>query len=116
MPETITDTRMQEILDGGETCVVRIYANWAPAGQDAFRSVADAFDDVQFGEVDVDAHPDAVKAIDAESISIPTIVILSEGKEVDRQSGLWSEPGLAEWITEQTDSDGPSRRPSDHLP
>lgn len=114
MPETITDTRMQEILEGDETWAIQFYADWAPAGTDAFKSTADGLKGIQFGMVNVGEHTEAGKALDIESI--PTIVILHGGDELDRRARSLSEPAIKNWIVEQTGATDPSKFPSENLP
>lgn len=47
-------------------------------------------------KVDVDAEP--AKAQASGVMSIPTLVMMKDGKEIDRKVGLVTEPTLKSWI------------------
>lgn len=47
-------------------------------------------------KVDVDAE--SAKAQEAGVMSIPTLVMVKDGKEIDRKVGLVAEPALKSWI------------------
>ena len=53
-------------------------------------------DRLEFEKVDVDAYPE--RATEFNIMSIPTLVLLKGGKEVDRKVGLLTKGELTAWL------------------
>lgn len=51
---------------------------------------------IELQKIDVDAEPEKAQSYGV--MGIPTLVILKEGKEVSRKTGLQMEPVLRQWI------------------
>lgn len=58
--------------------------------------------DVQIAKVDVDRHPDLATAHRVSGI--PTLILFSEGREVDRLVGAMPKAALQEWLAARSAS------------
>ena len=80
--------------------VIDFYADWCGPCQAMKpileKVVGEMADKVTLEKVDVDK--DQQKASQFGIMSIPTLVILKDGKEVDRKMGLQFEPILRQWL------------------
>ncbi len=75
--------------------IVDFFATWCgPCKMIApiFEKVAGEFNNVTFIKVDVDKHEDLAREYGV--MSIPTIVILKDGKEVEKNVGFMSDEAL----------------------
>ena len=85
---------MIELLD--------FYADWCPPCQQmkpVFEELEKEFEGkVNFRKIDVDKEVD--EAAKFKVLSIPTFVILKDGKEVDRKVGALSKEVLKSWIAD----------------
>src|SRR3990167_941179 len=80
--------------------LIDFYAEWCGPCQ-AMKPLMEAIektykDKVQIERVDVDSSQS--KAMEFSVMSIPTLVILKDGREIDRKIGLITEPVLKQWI------------------
>lgn len=99
MPEEIDEERYAEIVDSDETWVLDFWAAWCgPCKTMApiFESVADEFDSIHFGKVDVEKHQQLATQHGVRSI--PTFLVVKNGEEVDRAMGAMSEADFADWV------------------
>ncbi|MFO8048727.1 MAG: thioredoxin [Desulfosudaceae bacterium] len=98
--ETITDKKRFDQVTGSGTCLVDFNAVWCgpcKAQEPVLEKLAADFDGrVTFAAVDVDRNPDAAALMKV--MSIPTLVLFREGKEMNRFVGLQSENVLSEAI------------------
>lgn len=85
--------------------VIRFHAEWCNPCKNFAPKVEmlkDDFDDLIFTDVDIDDNPQLRK--DYHIMSIPTLILTNEGKEIARHIGseiTYSE--LREWVNEQRD-------------
>ncbi len=101
MPVDIDSEKMEEIQNSDETWVVDFWAEWCgPCKKLAprFEEVSEELDDVNFGKVDMEENQqlgtqNSVRAL-------PTLLILKDGEEVARKSGLMKKDELKGWIQE----------------
>ncbi len=101
MPVNIDSDKMEEIKGSEETWVVDFWAEWCgPCKKLAprFEEAAEEVDGVNFGKVDMEENqPLGTK----HSVrALPTLLILKDGEEVARKSGLMSKDELKDWIQE----------------
>lgn len=79
--------------------VVDFFATWCGPCQilgPIMEGVADELADVKVFKVDVDENESTAREFGV--MSIPTIVILKDGEEIDRHVGLMNRGSLVEWI------------------
>jgi len=80
--------------------LIDFYAEWCGpchAIKPVIESVMkDYVEKVELKEIDVDKNPSDAQKYGV--MSIPTLVLLKEGKEVDRKVGLLSEEALKSWL------------------
>lgn len=101
MPVDIDSEKMEEIQNSDETWVVDFWAEWCgPCKKLAprFEEVSEELDNVNFGKVDMEENQqlgtqNGVRAL-------PTLLILKEGDEAARKSGLMKKDELKDWIQE----------------
>ena len=90
------DTFKNLVLDNAKTVLVDFYADWCGPCKmlsPAVESLAAKYgDQVLVGKVNVDQEPDLARAFGI--MSIPTVVFLKNGREVDRKVGLMPEAAL----------------------
>ena len=79
--------------------VIRFYADWCkpcvqnfPIFAELATYYAEVNPEVKFGKINVDQEPELARAFGV--MSIPTVVFLKNGREVDRKVGLMPETAL----------------------
>ena len=97
--EHLNQTNFEEKINQNNLVVVDFFATWcgpcrmlSPILSDVSGEVKDA----TFYKVDVDECPDIARKFGV--MSIPTLVIIKNGKEVDRNIGLLNRDDLIEFI------------------
>jgi thioredoxin 1 len=96
MSEVISDANFSEKTSKGKV-VVDFYADWCGPCQlmkPVFDKASSEHKDVHFFKVDVDANSSAPEQFGVRSI--PTVIFLKDGKEVDRAIGYVHEPAFNE--------------------
>ena len=92
----------QETIENNKKVLIDFYADWCGPCQKLLPTVhklADEFEgEVTIKKVNVDQNSELAAQFGVRSI--PTIVYLSEGKEINRQSGLVSENDLRTQISQ----------------
>ena len=79
--------------------VVDFFATWCGPCQilgPIMEGVADELADVKVFKVDVDENESTAREFGV--MSIPTIVILKDGAEIDRHVGLMNHDSLVDWV------------------
>lgn len=81
------------------TWIIDFYAEWCgPCKymEPIFKRVAEKYKDFNFARVDVDRNNELARKF--EVMSIPTIIIMRDGKEIERSIGAKSENNFENWI------------------
>ncbi len=102
MPTELDEEGLQEAMDSGETWVVDFWAEWcgpckkmAPHFEEASKEV----ENVKFGKVDMQEHQQLGGEMGVRAL--PTLLILKDGEEVGRKSGMMNKDQLKSWIQEK---------------
>lgn len=91
----------QEVLKSDKTVLVDFYADWCGPCKmlsPIVDAVAEERSDIKIVKVNIDA--DSELAVNYRVMTIPTLVVLENGKEVTRSSGLISMDELLELLPE----------------
>lgn len=94
----LTDTNFNDATTG-KTVVIDFWAEWCgPCRSFApvFTRVANDYDDVVFGKVDVDANPGLAQAFGVSAI--PTLVVMRNGQVLHSEAGALNESALRSTI------------------
>ncbi len=97
----LTDSNFEKETKEG-LVVVDFFATWCGPCQilgPIMEDVAKELTDVKIFKVDVDENEKTAR--DFGVMSIPTIVVLKDGAEIDRHVGLMNRTQLTEWIKQQ---------------
>ena len=89
----------KEVLNSEKTVIIDFYADWCGPCKmfsPIIESVANENEDVKVVKINVDNAQDL--AIKYQVMSIPTTVIIQNGKEVDRAVGIISKSDLLEMV------------------
>ena len=89
----------EEVLNSDKTVLIDFYADWCGPCKmfsPIIESVAEENEDVKVVKIDVDNAQDL--AIKYQVISIPTIVVIKNGKEVNRNVGVVSKSQIVEMV------------------
>jgi thioredoxin 1 len=101
MVEKITEKQFKELKK--EFIVADFYADWCgPCKMIApfFKEISEEIPDIAFVKINVDENE--TLATELNVMSIPTIIILKNGVEVERKVGFTTKPALKSWILEKT--------------
>ena len=88
-----------EVLNSDKTVLIDFYADWCgpcKAYSPIVESVAAENEDIKVVKVNVDDAQDL--AIQYQVMSIPTVVIIKDGKEINRNVGMVSKSQLLEMV------------------
>jgi len=89
----------EEVLNSDKTVLIDFYADWCGPCK-AYSPIVEAFaaenEDIKVVKVNVDDSQDL--AIKYNAMSIPTTVVIKNGKEVNRAVGIISKSNLAELV------------------
>ena len=96
----VTSTNFQdEVLNSDKTVLIDFYADWCGPCKmfsPVVEAVASENEDIKVVKVNVDDAQDL--AIQYQVMSIPTTVVIKEGKEVNRAVGMVSKSDLLEMV------------------
>jgi len=101
MPTELDPEGLQDAMDSGEAWVVDFWAEWCgPCKKMAphFEAASEELEEVNFGKVDMEAHSSLGGKMGVRAL--PTLLIVKDGEEVARKSGLMNEDQLKSWIQE----------------
>lgn len=102
MPEELDPSSMEEAVKSGETWVVDFWASWCGPCQKLapiYKEVAEEFDDVNFGKVNMEEHSDIATKYNVSAL--PTLLIIKDGDVVGKNAGFMDKEALTEWIQEK---------------
>ena len=89
----------EEVLNSDKTVLIDFYADWCGPCK-AYSPILEAFaaenEDIKVVKINVDDSEDL--AIKYNAMSIPTTVVIKNGKEVNRAIGIISKSNLAELV------------------
>ena len=97
--EILNDTNFGEKTNQNNLVVIDFFATWCgPCRMMApiFEDVSKEKGEVSFFKVDVDESPNVAKQFGV--MSIPTLVAIKNGKEVDRNVGLLNREDLSDFV------------------
>jgi len=101
MPTELDEDGLQEAMDSEETWVVDFWAEWcgpckklAPIYEEVSKEIGEA----NFGKVDMEKHSSLGGKMGVRAM--PTLLIIRDGEEIARKSGLMQKQQLKDWITE----------------
>lgn len=103
MPTELDEEGVQEAMDSGDTWVVDFWAEWCgPCKKMAphFEEASEEVENVNFGKVDMEEHQQLGGKMGVRAL--PTVLILKDGEEIARKSGLMNKDQLKSWIQEKT--------------
>ena len=89
----------EEVLNSDKTVLIDFYADWCgpcKAYSPIVEAVASENEDIKVVKINVDKAQDL--AIQYQVMSIPTTVVIKEGKEVNRAVGMVSKSDLLEMV------------------
>ena len=89
----------EEVLNSDKTVVIDFYADWCgpcKAYSPIVESVATENEDIKVVKIDVDNAQDI--AIKYQVMSIPTTIVIKDGKEINRAVGMLSKSDLLEMV------------------
>ena len=89
----------EEVLNSDKAVLIDFYADWCGPCKmfsPIIESVAEENEDVKVVKIDVDNAQDL--AIKYQVMSIPTIVVIKNGKEVNRNVGVVSKSQIVEMV------------------
>jgi len=89
----------EEVLNSDKTVLIDFYADWCGPCKmfsPVVESVANENEDVKVVKINVDNAQDL--AIKYQVMSIPTVVIIKDGKEVNRNVGMASKSQILEMV------------------
>ena len=96
----VTSTNFQdEVLNSDKTVLIDFYADWCGPCKmfsPVVEAVAKENEDIKVVKINVDKAQDL--AIQYQVMSIPTVVIIKDGKEINRNVGMVSKSQLLEMV------------------
>lgn len=100
MVKELDASDLEDIQNSDETWIIDFWAEWCKPCQKLsprFEEVSEEIENVNFGKVDMQENQAAGTKLGVRSL--PTLVIMKNGEEVSRKSGLMSKEDLKTWIS-----------------
>ena len=88
-----------KVLSTDKTIILEFWAKWCTSCRDMYSildEVANERPDVLIGKVNVDYEPDLARKYGI--VSIPTLVVIKDGKVAKKISGYQSKEDILDWI------------------
>ena len=101
MPTSLDKKGLNEAINSGETWVIDFWAEWCgPCKKLApiYEEVSEEVEEAEFGKVDMVEHQELGGKMGVRAL--PTLLIVKDGEEVARKSGLMPKQQLKNWIQE----------------
>ena len=102
MPEHLGPEELEDAMNSEETWVIDFWAEWCgPCKKLApiYEEVSEEVENVNFGKVDMEEHQQLGGKMGVRAL--PTLLIIKDGEETARNSGLMSKDQLKSWIQEK---------------
>lgn len=99
MVQELTADELDEVFESDETWIVDFWADWCQPCKvlaPVFEEVAEEFDDINFGKLDMEEHDEAGGKYGVRAL--PTLLMVKNGEEVARASGAMKKDKLTSWI------------------
>ena len=95
----VTNENFNEIKSGAKPVLLDFFATWCGPCRmvgPILEEIAEERDDVVIGKIDVDECPELAQAFGVSSI--PTLVLLKDGEEIDRALGARPKDSILDFI------------------
>jgi len=102
MPKELDEDGLQEVMDSDDTWIIDFWAEWCGPCKKLkpiYEKVSEDVDDVEFGKVDMQEHQQLGGKMGVRAL--PTLLIIKDGEEIARQTGVMTEKQLRTWIEEK---------------
>ncbi len=102
MPKELDEDGLQEVMDSDDTWIIDFWAEWCGPCKKLkpiYEKVSEDVDDVKFGKVDMQEHQQLGGKMGVRAL--PTLLIIKDGEEIARQTGVMTEKQLRTWIEEK---------------
>ncbi len=96
----------KEVVESDNLVIVDFWAQWCGPCKmfgPVFERVSDEVSDVKFVKVNVDEAGDVAQKFNI--MSIPTIILVKDGKVLDQKSGALADDALKAWLTMHSGND-----------
>jgi len=103
MPEELDSESIKQVKDSEETWVIDFWAEWCGPCKKLspiFNEVSEEVDSVKFGKVDMQENQQLGTQFGVRAL--PTLLIVKNGEEVARSSGVMKKEELKTWIAENS--------------
>ncbi len=103
MPKELDSESIKQVQDSEETWVIDFWAEWCGPCKKLspiFNEVSEEVDSVKFGKVDMQENQQLGTQFGVRAL--PTLLIVKNGEEVARSSGVMKKEELKTWITKNS--------------
>jgi thioredoxin len=102
MPEELDTESFEKALNSEETWIIDFWAEWCGPCKKLspiFEELSGEIDEVNFGKVDMEENQELGGKMGVRAL--PTLLIVKDGEEVARNTGVMSKDQLRDWIQEK---------------